>query len=172
MHFKNSEEKLAHIVDTPVYIKQFKDSTLFHASLPCDISSSVEPSVKDPHILYIHNIHVGDPELRRKGIGTRLVRSIVRYGLENDPEITGIEAVGTNLALAKTFMQAFGEDHVRVDYTRHQSYGAGQPANVHELLDTIPPASLADTHIWGVFANIDPRSAREWELPISTPRQD
>jgi len=113
------------------------------------------------------SIDVGDKELYGYGIGSRLLRAAVRYGIETEPELTRFTTGWARLGMVNTAIKVFGADNVAIEQGG-KCYGWQSDKPLDEVFNDYPPEENKPYLVYGIDARINYDKAIQWELP--TPR--
>jgi hypothetical protein len=166
------EKKLEIISNARPVVIAYKWINTFKITLPFVQGATSEffkedPNLaRDPNLLLLHDLNVGDKELYLKGIGTRLLQATVRHGELLNPNLEGIRAVDAHLGLVNTFVKCFGEDNTAIFLSPHDHYGKGSDKPLKAIFDHQPPIEGEPYKVWEVQAQVDPEQVKSWELPI------
>lgn len=166
----STEQKLWIIKNSPVECRCTSDPTDLEVQLP--FTEGAWGGVVVPHrttdpppFLFIEQINVGDATLLRHGIGSRLLKAIVRQAAEIQPDIRTIATGWCRLGLLNTLVRVFGEGSVRAKAESGVIYGAGADKSLEHLLDDFP---VNPEDVWMVTStevDFDPSTVRDWPLP-------
>jgi hypothetical protein len=175
---KTPEEKLEIISKSKTLVIPNKWRGIFKVTLPfvqgatAEIFEKDPNSSRDPNVLFLHDLNVGDKELYGRGIGSRLVKATIKYAATQKPELTGIRAVNADLGLVNTVVKAVGSENVRVSLSAHEHFGMDAKAPLEEIFMHQAPAEGSPYKIWEVNAHIEPKTIEEWELPVNQSRKN
>ena len=110
-------------------------------------------------------IDVSDEALYRNGLGTRLIKSAVRYGLLLEPRLQVFSTGWARLGLLNSVVKIFGEDSVAVMHGDNR-YGWNGNVPLDAIFDDLPPRAGQPYLIPAMEAAVNPEIALGWELPI------
>jgi hypothetical protein len=166
---KTREEKLAIIKTKAVTARQIvrpsiPPSVLLELPFLEGLKYTLDRPRENTPTIHIREIDLGDEELYRQGLGTRLVRAAVRHGLELRPDLAQLTVGDARLGLVNTVIGVFGEENVGV--TVGQTYGNGSELPLEAIFDDHPPHPGMPYKVESIRAAIDPHLAAAWELPI------
>lgn len=115
--------------------------------------------------LYSDYINIGDEALCSHGLGSRLLRVGIRYGLDINSELKKFTTNAARLGLVNTAIAVLGEENVSVKrYGKRYGWESDRPLD--ELFKDFPPQQGRKYLVDNIIAKIDPDKAMEWERPI------
>jgi hypothetical protein len=123
--------------------------------------------------LFTSFISVGDSELHRNGIGSRLLKSAVRYAVEHkkSPPVELFASGWTRLGLVNTAVEVFGQENVAVKIAGkyfENRYGWKGNKELEEIFDDQPPEEGEPYIVYCMEAMIDREQAMSWETPVQS----
>jgi hypothetical protein len=174
--YLSQPEKLALVAASPVTVEpKVEDGRIkrnqFVASLPLTKGChfSLQPAKGEaPATLYVQVLNLGDSELYKAGIGSRLMRATVRYALEQQPGTQLVVGSWPRLGSINTFARVFGRDGITVE-NYGERFGKGSDRPLDAILDAKPPTHGTVFFVDAVEASIDPLLAAGWERPLEMP---
>lgn len=162
----SASQKMEIITGSPVLLED--DGVMIRASLPfvkgAEILRADDLRIRHKKYLHVLKIDIGDSELYRQGIGTRLLQAGVCYELSRNPELDTVRVNSAQLGVVNTVIKVFGLENVTVTMVGRR-YGRGEDRPLEAFLDDYP--LLPDQPYWvrGIEARLNPESVQEWEQP-------
>jgi hypothetical protein len=159
-------QKLEIIKDSPVLIED--DGIIIRASLPFVKGARIlrAEDLISRHKKYLHvlKVDIGDKELYRNGIGTRLLQAGVYYELLRNPRLDTVRVSSAQLGVVNTMVEIFGLENIAVTMVGKR-YGMGQEQPLEAFLDDYPPVQGQPYWVRGIEARLNPESMEGWETP-------
>jgi hypothetical protein len=164
-------EKLEAIGLSLVALRCFPLVNIYHVGLPYvqGASFSFESVEEYGDTLRLEKLNVGDKELYRQGIGSRLVRAMVRYGTETRVNLAHLTVGNARLGTLNTTVRIFGQEAVSAHLYGKQ-YGRGTEVPLEHMFDEVPPEPDHYYPLDGVDVVIDRDKAAAWEMPVKVDR--
>jgi hypothetical protein len=160
------DQKLAEIASSPVKLTPvFKD---FRVRLPYTEGLMCSPRVdktSGKQILHIERANIGDEALYGKGIGTRLLKSALRYALEVQPRLSEFTAQHARLGFVNTAVKVAGESEVSV-VIDEVHYGLPSGPAIGDMFKDVPVSPDWAYTVDFLRASVNPDQVKTWEMPV------
>ena len=163
----NPEQKIAIISRSKVIVtpKPGINLSRFEVTLPYSDGGEFAYGFNhNPEILFTDYLSVGDEELYRKGLGSRMLMVACRYATERSNRVCVFATGWARLGLLNTAVRVFGDDKVSAVKGKER-YGWNGKKSLEEMFDDYPPEEGRKYLVDRVEAYIDREQAGKWEQP-------
>ena len=168
------DEKLALIASSPATVTHLPicgnyTDTRFLLSLPFGTAITFNlMDIADRTNLYTEYVCVGDEQLRREGLGSRLLGAASRFAVERDQRVSTLTTNAARLGLINAAVNVFGVENVAViDFGDRWGWMGDKPL---EAMFDDRPFVPGEKYIPGTIeARIDPGAITAWEMPVYQP---
>ncbi len=108
---------------------------------------------------------LGDEQLYGHGVGSRLLRSALRWAVASDSRTEVLQTNWARLGMVNTAVKVLGEENVGVR-AHGADYGWGADKPLEEIFDDYPPIEGKAYLVHYICARIDRDLAMSWEAPV------
>ena len=160
------EEKLAEIQQSPVTYESFRNGRALELHLPyirCMMAHFIKTD--GGRSMFIESINVTDRNLYKQGIGTRLIRAGIRYGIETFPDLREVSTSGARLGVVNTLAGIVGQENIEVRLAG-EDYGGSHPKPLEAMFDDVPWVEGSPYKVHGIRATLDTAGVEAFEMPL------
>lgn len=167
----SKHEKLAIIAGSPVELQHANFGNGFSVRVPFVKGASFYVSPEDAQltgVTLLNDFQIGDNELCKAGIGTRLLKSGIAQAISMERSVRSLHVIGARLGTLNTIRRIAGDQNVGVSRCGN-NYGNGSDRPIGAIFDDYPFVPEKDYVIDTIDAAIPLGEVCNWEVPVLKP---